>query len=139
MKGILSIAVTGESFMFFDPRTLKWRPFEIFAKLNGKNILFADFAKFAEYQILIFWNAYLKCISSPKLLLLINEWIFENFSYRFDGSSKMSLFYFSLFDFDDFLAIFAKNFMKRPPVFMIDMKSSYKLLLSQKYLKSRNF
>ena len=34
----------------FDPRTIKWRPFEIFAKLNGKDILLAVFDKFAEYQ-----------------------------------------------------------------------------------------
>ena len=72
-------------------------------------------------------------------MLLINEWIFETFSYRFDGSSKMSLFYFSFFDFDDFLTIFAKNFMKRSSVFMIDIKSLYKLLLFHKYLRSRNF
>ena len=47
---VLSIAVSGESFKFFDPRTLNWRPFEIFAKLNGKDILLEVFAKFAKYQ-----------------------------------------------------------------------------------------
>ena len=81
----------------------------------------------------------LKCIISAKLLLLINKWIFENFLYRFDGPSKMLLFYFSFFDFANFLTAFAKNLMKRPPVFIIDIKSSYKLLLSRKDLRSRNF
>ena len=47
---VLSIAVPGESFKFFDPWTLKWQPFEIFAELNGKFILLAVFAKFVEYQ-----------------------------------------------------------------------------------------
>ena len=43
---VLSIAVSAESFKFFDRRTIKWWPLEIFAKLNGKDI----FDKFAEYQ-----------------------------------------------------------------------------------------
>ena len=47
---VLSIAVSGESFKFFDPQTIKWPPFEIFAKLNGKDILLAVFDKFVEYQ-----------------------------------------------------------------------------------------
>ena len=47
---VLSIAVSGEGFKSFDPRTVKWRLFEIFAKLNGKYILLAVFAKFVEYQ-----------------------------------------------------------------------------------------
>ena len=81
----------------------------------------------------------LKFIISAKLLLLIYKWIFENFYYRFDRLSKTLLFYFSFFDFDGFLTAFAKYLMKRPPVFMIDIKSSYKLLLSRKDLRSRNF
>ena len=52
-------------------------------------------------------------------MLLIYKWICEKFSYRFDGLSKTLLFYF---DFDDFLTAFAKYLMKRPPVFMIDIK-----------------
>ena len=39
-----------ESFKFFDPQTLKWQLFEIFAKLKGKDILLAVFDKFVEYQ-----------------------------------------------------------------------------------------
>ena len=81
----------------------------------------------------------LKFIISAKLLLLIYKWIFENFPYRFEGPSKALLFYFSFFDFDGFLTAFAKYLMKRPPVFMIDVKSSYKLLLSHIDLTSRNF
>ena len=86
------------------------------------------------------WNirVTLKCIISAKLALLINQWIFENFSYRFDPLSNTLLFYFSFFDFDDFLTPFAKNLMKRPPVYMINIKSSYRLLLSHKDLRSRN-
>ena len=72
-------------------------------------------------------------------MLLIDKWSFEIFSYKNDRPSKALLFYFLLFDFDKFLTAFAKNLMKRPPVFMIDIKSWFKLLLSDKYLRSRNF
>ena len=72
-------------------------------------------------------------------MLLIQKWIFENFPHRFDGPSKTLLLYFSFFDFDNFLTAFSKNLMKKPPVFMIDIKSSYKLLLSHKHLRYRNF
>ena len=53
------------------------------------------------------------------------------------GCQKHS--FFSFFDFDDFPTAFAKNHIKRPPVFMIDIKSSCKLILSHKDLRSRNF
>ena len=42
--------MSSESFKLLNLRTLKWRPFEIFAKLNGKDILLAVFGKFVEYQ-----------------------------------------------------------------------------------------
>ena len=47
---VLSIAVSGESFKFFDKRTLKLRSFAIFVKLNRNDISLAVSAKFAEYQ-----------------------------------------------------------------------------------------
>ena len=47
---VLSIAVSDESFKCFGRRTIKWEPFEIFAKLNRKDILLAVFDKFAEHQ-----------------------------------------------------------------------------------------
>ena len=42
--------VSGESFKFLDPLTGKWWPFEIFAKLDRKDILSAVFAKFRNDQ-----------------------------------------------------------------------------------------
>ena len=51
---------------------------------------------------------------------------------------KRYFFIFRFINFDDFLTAFVKNLMKRPSVFMIDIKSSYKLLLSHKDLRSRN-
>ena len=51
---------------------------------------------------------------------------------------KHYFFIFHSIDFDSFLTAFAKNLMKRPPAFMIDIKSLYKLLLSHKDLRSRN-
>ena len=82
---------------------------------------------------------WLKCIISANLLLPIHKLVSENFSYRFDGPLKWLPFLLFIFDFDDFLTAFAKNLMSRPPVFMIDIKSFYKLLLFHKDLKSRNF
>ena len=72
-------------------------------------------------------------------MLLINKWVFESSWFRFDESSKTLVFYFSFFNFDDFLTTFAKNLMKKWYVFITDIKSSYKFLLSHKDLKSRNF
>ena len=54
------------------------------------------------------------------------------------GRQKRNFFIFHFIDFDYFLTAFAKDPMKRPPVFMTDIKSSYKLLLSHKDLRSRN-
>ena len=51
----------------------------------------------------------------------------------------MLLFYFSFFDSGDFLNVFAENLMERPPIFMIDIKSSNKLLRCHKNLRSKNF
>ena len=47
-------------------------------------------------------------------------------------------FAFFIFHFYTILAPFAKNLMKKPPVSMTDIKSSHKLLLSWKNLRSRN-
>ena len=44
------MALPGESVTSFDPKTVEWRPLEIFAKLNGKDILLAVFSKFVKYQ-----------------------------------------------------------------------------------------
>ena len=93
---------------------------------------------FASFQNITVMS-WLKYIISANLLLLIHKLVFENFSYRFDGPSKWLPFLLFIFDFDDFLTAFAKNLMSRPPVFMIDIKSFYKLLLFHKDLKSRNF
>ena len=71
-------------------------------------------------------------------MLLINKWVFESSWFRFDGPSKTLVFYFSFFNFDDFLTTFAKNHMKKWHVFITDIKSSNKFLLSHKHLESRN-
>ena len=61
-------------------------------------------------------------------------------TFRIDLTDRQKRYLlFFIFDFDAFLTAFVKNLMKRPPVFMIDIKSSYKLLLSHKNLRSRNF
>ena len=49
----------------------------------------------------------------------------------------MLVFHFSLFYFDYFLATLAKNFMEKPLLFITDIKSSDKFLLSYKNLRSR--
>ena len=52
---------------------------------------------------------------------------------------KRYFFIFHFLIFDDFVTAFAKNLMKRPPVFMSHIKRLYKLLLSHKGLESANF
>ena len=49
LKGTINSSVW-RKFQVFWPTTVKWRPFEIFAKLNGINILLAVFAKVWECQ-----------------------------------------------------------------------------------------
>ena len=51
---------------------------------------------------------------------------------------KRYFFIFHVLIFDDFVIAFAKNLMKRPPVFMSHIKRLYKLL-SHKGLESANF
>ena len=67
--------------------------------------------------------------------MLINKWVFESCWFRLDRLSKTLVFYFSFFNFDDFLTTFAKNLMKKWYVFTAGIKSSYKFLLSHKDLR----
>ena len=64
---------------------------------------------------------------------------FEKFWFRFDGPKKTLVFCFSFFHFDDFLTTFAKDLIKKPPVFVTNTKSTHNLLHFHKDLRSRNF
>ena len=46
-----------------------------------------------------------------------------NFFLRFGGPSKTLVFQFSFFNLDDFLTAFRKDFLKKPPVFITNVKS----------------
>ena len=72
------------------------------------------------------------------MFLLIGKWFFERSWFRFDGPSKTQFFYFSFFHFDKFLTTFTKNLLEKLPIFITDIKSLYKLLLSNKDLRSGN-
>ena len=50
----------------------------------------------------------------------------------------MLVLYFSFYHFYDFLTAFAKDFMKKQPVFIMNIKSSDKFLVSHINLRSRN-
>ena len=39
-----------ESFKFFDPPTIKWRPFNFFVKFYGNHLLMANFSNLHNYQ-----------------------------------------------------------------------------------------
>ena len=69
----------------------------------------------------------------------IEKSIFQTCHFRTDGPSKMLVFYFSIFDFDEFLTAFVENIMQKPPVFITEIKSSCKVLLFDKEMRSRNF
>ena len=62
---------------------------------------------------------------------------FENFWFRLYGLRKMLVFYFSFNHFDDFLTTFAKDLMKKPPVLITNIKSSFIINL-YKDLRSSN-
>ena len=51
----------------------------------------------------------------------------------------MLLFYFLLFRFSKFQRLTVKNVMKKPPNFIMDFKSSQKVLVYYKCLWSKNF
>ena len=66
----------------------------------------------------------------------INKSNFENSWLRFDGSSK-ALVHFQFLDLNYFLAFFVKDFMKKPPVFITDVKSAHNLIFFHNDFRSR--
>ena len=55
----------------------------------------------------------LKCMILTKALLVINKSVFESSWFRFDGPSKTLVFYFSFFNFGDFLTTISESHMKK--------------------------
>ena len=55
---LVSKGVSGRRFKIFDPLTLKWRPFEIFIKLSGKDILLAFSITFKKSKTCVFMEMY---------------------------------------------------------------------------------
>ena len=78
-----------------------------------------------------------KCIISTKFFLSYYKSNFEIFT----GPEIFTclVFYFSIVHFDDFLTTFAKDFMKKPTIFITNIKSTHNLLHFHKDLRSRNF
>ena len=69
-----------------------------------------------------------KCIISAKFFLSHWKSNFEKFWFRFYGPRKMPVLYFSIFDFDNFLTTFAKDLMKKPIIFITNIKSTHNFL-----------
>ena len=63
---LVSKRVSARSFKIFDPVTIKWWSFEVFVKLNGKDILLAFCAKCRKSKTCVFSP---KCIISAKFFL----------------------------------------------------------------------
>ena len=80
-----------------------------------------------------------KYIISAKLFLSYCKSNFEKFWFRFYGPRKTLVFYFSVFHFDNFLTSFAKDLMKKPTIFITNIKSTHNFLHFHKDLGSRNF
>ena len=55
-----------------------------------------------------------------------------------NGPLKTLVFYFLLFRFSKIKRLIIKNLMKKPPNFIMDFKSSYKVLVYYKFLWSEN-
>ena len=56
-----------------------------------------------------------------------------------NGPLKTLLFHFLLFRFPKFQRLIVKNLTTKPPNFIMDLKSSYKVLVYYKLLRSENF
>ena len=80
-----------------------------------------------------------KYVISAKLFLSYCKSNFEKFWFRFYGPRKTLVFYFSVFHFDNFLTSFAKDLMKKPTIFITNIKSTHNFLHFHKDLRSRNF
>ena len=63
----------------------------------------------------------------------------KSFDLDFTGPPKNASFWFSFFHFDDFLTTFAKDLMKKPTIFITNIKSTQNFLHFYKDLRSRNF
>ena len=74
---------------------------------------------------------------SPDIYLEIKNSIHEKFCFMINGPLKTLLFHF--FRFSKFQRLVVKNLMKKPPNFIMDFKSSYKVLVSYKFSWSENF
>ena len=72
-------------------------------------------------------------------MIVNDKQVFQRSYFCFYGPSKTLLLHILLFRFYSFLTSFAKNPMKKPSDYVTYIKSSYKLLLSCKDLRSRNF
>ena len=80
-----------------------------------------------------------KCIISAKFSLSYQKSNFEKFQFRFCGSKRRLVFCFSLFHLDNFLTAFAKDLIKKPPVFITNIESNHNFLRFHKDLRYRNF
>ena len=80
-----------------------------------------------------------KCIISAKLFLSYYKSSFEKFWFRFYEPKKRLIFYFSILHFDDFLTTFAKNLMRKPTIFITNIKITHNFLHFHQDLRSRNF
>ena len=76
----------------------------------------------------------------------LSFWIFDIYRPNIAEVKVRGTFYYGLLDTADNMLItdkrkqpLQKNLMRRPPIYIMHVKSSYKLLLSHKDLRSRNF
>ena len=65
--------------------------------------------------------------------------VYEIVCSTINGPSKTLLFQFSLFRFSRFPSLIVKNLLKKPPNFIMNFESSYKVALYDKFLQSTNF
>ena len=111
--------------------TVKCQSFEIFVKLNGKDILLAFCAKFKKPKTCDLTEMY----NFGYIVLMILK-ILKSFDLDFTGPKKRSFF---IFHFDKFLTTFAKHLMKKPTNSITNIESTHNFLHFHKDLRSINF
>ena len=99
--------MSGKSLKFFGPPTTKWRPFKIFMKVNGSDLLMAKIFKLHKYQTFVLMkNAWYE------QNLICQEYVQFVIGLRLTGRRKYYFLIFAFFIFSNFKWLLSKIFWK---------------------------
>ena len=90
---------------FFGPSATKWRPYKIFAKMNGTHLLMANIFKLHEYETFGSMKMHNMCT----IWLPITCSVYENIWFTIKGPLKRLFINFCLIPFSKFQMTIVKN------------------------------